>query len=64
VIVRGDAVYLREDFAPVGSGKGSTTSRTSVGSMSSTPEDEPDSETQEGAIHLLGLQPHGRVRSR
>jgi hypothetical protein len=29
--------------------------------MSSTAEAAPDSETQEGTIHLLGLQPYGRV---
>jgi hypothetical protein len=29
--------------------------------MSSTTGVAPDSETQEGTIHLLGLQPYGRV---
>jgi hypothetical protein len=32
-----------------------------AGSTSSTVEAAPDSETQEGTIHLLGLQPYGRV---
>jgi hypothetical protein len=35
-----------------------------AGSMSSTTEAEPDSETQEGTIHLLGLQPYGRAWNR
>jgi hypothetical protein len=32
--------------------------------MSSTAEAEPDSETQEGTIHLLVLQPYGRAWNR
>jgi hypothetical protein len=32
--------------------------------MSSTAEAEPGSETQEGTIHLLGLQPYGRAWNR
>jgi hypothetical protein len=32
-----------------------------AGSMSSIAGAAPDSETQEGTIHLLGLQPYGRV---
>jgi hypothetical protein len=32
-----------------------------AGSMSSTAGAAPDSETQEGTIHLLGLKPYGRV---
>jgi hypothetical protein len=32
-----------------------------AGSMSSTAEAEPGSETQEGTIHLLGLQSYGRA---
>jgi hypothetical protein len=33
-------------------------------SMSSTAEAEPDSETQEGTIHLLGLHPYDRAWNR
>jgi hypothetical protein len=33
-----------------------------AGSTSSTAGAAPDSETQEGTIHLLGLQPYGRIR--
>jgi hypothetical protein len=35
-----------------------------MGSTSSTAEAAPDSETQEGTIHLLGLQPYGRAWNR
>jgi hypothetical protein len=35
-----------------------------AGSMSSTVEAEPGSETREGTIHLLGLQPYGRAWNR
>jgi hypothetical protein len=35
-----------------------------VGSMSSTAVAEPGSEMQEGAIHLLGLQPYGGAWNR
>jgi hypothetical protein len=35
-----------------------------AGSMSSTTEAEPDSETQEGTIHLLGLDPFDRAWNR
>jgi hypothetical protein len=35
-----------------------------AGSMSSTAEAGPGSETQEGIIHLLGLQPYGRAWDR
>jgi hypothetical protein len=35
-----------------------------AGSMSSTAEAEPGSETQEGTIHLLGLQLYGRAWNR
>jgi hypothetical protein len=33
-----------------------------AGSTSSIAGAAPDSETQEGTIHLLGLQPYGRIR--
>jgi hypothetical protein len=35
-----------------------------AGSMSSTVKAGPGSETQEGTIHLLGLQPYGRAWNR
>jgi hypothetical protein len=35
-----------------------------AGSMSCTVEAEPGSETQEGTIHLLSLQPYGRTWNR
>jgi hypothetical protein len=62
VIVSGDGSFLLRRLRPGEAGEGFHSFEGPLaGSMSSTAEAAPDSETQEGTIHLLGLQPYGRV---
>jgi hypothetical protein len=65
VIVSGDGSFLLRRLRPGEVGEGFHSFEGPLaGSMSSTVEAEPDSETQEGTIYLLGLQPYGRAWSR
>jgi hypothetical protein len=62
VIVSGVGSFLLTRLRPGEAGEGFHSFEGPLaGSMSSTEEAAPDSETQEGSIHLLGLQPYGRV---
>jgi hypothetical protein len=62
VIVSGDGSFLLRRLHPGEAGEGFHIFEGPLaGSMSSTAETEPGSETQEGTIHLLGLQPYGRA---
>jgi hypothetical protein len=62
VIVSGDGSFLLRRLRPGEAGEGFHSFEGHLASsMSSTVEAAPDSETQEGTIHLLGLQPYGRV---
>jgi hypothetical protein len=55
-------VFLLRRLRPDEAGEGFHSSEGPLaGSMSSIAGAAPDSETQESAIHLLGLQPYGRV---
>jgi hypothetical protein len=61
VIVSGVDFFLLRRLCPGEAGEGFHSFEGPLaGSMSSTAEAEPGSETQEGTIHLLGLQPYGR----
>jgi hypothetical protein len=65
VIVSGDGSFLLRRLRPGEAGEGFHSFEGPLaGSMSSTAEAELDSETQEGTIHLLGLQPYGRTWNR
>jgi hypothetical protein len=65
VIVSGDGSFLLRRLHPGEAGEGFHSPEGPLaGSMSSTSEAEPDSETQEGTIHLLGLQPYDRAGNR
>jgi hypothetical protein len=60
VIVLGVGLLLLRRLCPDEAGDGFHSFEGPLaGSMSSTAEAGPGSETQEGAIHLLGLQPYG-----
>jgi hypothetical protein len=62
VIMSGESSFLLRRLRPGEAGEGFHSFEGPLaGSMSSTAEVAPDSETQEGTIHLLGLQPYGRV---
>jgi hypothetical protein len=62
VIVSGDGSFLLRRLRPGEAGEGFHSFEGPLtGSMSSTAEAEPGLETQEGTIHLLGLQPYGRA---
>jgi hypothetical protein len=64
VIVMGDDILLRR-LRPGEAGEGFHSFEGPLtGSMSSTAGAVPDSETQEGTIHLLELQPYGRAWNR
>jgi hypothetical protein len=64
VIVRGDGFILSR-LCPGEAGEGFHNFEGPLaGSTSSTAGAVPDSETQEGTIHLLELQPYGRPRNR
>jgi hypothetical protein len=61
VIVSGVGLFLLRRLCPGKAGEGfHSFEGPLVGSLSSIAEAEPGSETQEGTIHLLGLQPYGR----
>jgi hypothetical protein len=65
VIVSVDGSFLLRRLRPGEVGEGFHSFEGPLaGSMSSTAEAEPDSETQEGTIHLLGLQPYDRAWKR
>jgi hypothetical protein len=65
MIVSGDGSLLLRRLCPSKAGEGFHSFEGPLaGSMSSTAEAEPGSETREGTIHLLGLQPYGRVWNR
>jgi hypothetical protein len=65
VIVSGDGSFLLRRLRPGEAWEGFHSFKGPLaGSMSSTAEAEPDSEMQEGTIHLLGLQPHDRAWNR
>jgi hypothetical protein len=65
VIVSGEDSFVLRRLRPGEAGEGFHNFEGPLaGSMSSTAEAEPGSETQEGTIHLLGLQPYGRVWNR
>jgi hypothetical protein len=65
VIVSGDGSFLLRRLRPGEAGEGfHSFEGPLVGSMSSAAEAEPNSETQEGTIHLLGLQPYDRAWNR
>jgi hypothetical protein len=58
-------VFLLRRLCPGEAGEGfHSFERPLAGSMSSTVGFVPDSETKEGTIHLLGLQPYGRAWNR
>jgi hypothetical protein len=58
MIVSGDGSFLLRRLRPSEAGEGFHSFEGPLaGSMSSIAEAEPDSETQEGTIHLLALQP-------
>jgi hypothetical protein len=62
VIVSGDGSFLLRRLRPGEVGKGFHSFEGPLtSSMRSTAEAEPGSETQEGTIHLLDLQPYGRA---
>jgi hypothetical protein len=62
VIVSGVSFSLLRRICPGEAGKGFHSFEGPLaGSMSSTAEAKLGSETQEGTIHLLGLQPYGRA---
>jgi hypothetical protein len=62
VIVSGVGFSLLRRLCPDEAGQGFHSFEGPLaGSMSSTAEAEPGSETQEDTIHLLGLQPYGRA---
>jgi hypothetical protein len=62
VIVSGDDSFLLRRLRPYEAGEEfHSFGGPLAGSMSSTAKAEPGSETQEGTIHLLGLQPYGRA---
>jgi hypothetical protein len=65
VIVSGVDFFLLRKLCPGEAGEGFHGFEGPLaGSMSSTAEAEPGSETREGTIHLLGLQPYSRVWNR
>jgi hypothetical protein len=65
VIVSRDGSFLLRRLCPDEAGEGFRSFEGPLaGSMSSTAEAEPGSETLEGTIHLLGLQPYGRAWNR
>jgi hypothetical protein len=65
MIVSGDGSFLLRRLRPGEAGEGLHNFEGPIaGSMSSTAEAERDSETQEDTMHLLGLQPYGRVWNR
>jgi hypothetical protein len=65
VIVSGVGFSLLRRLCPGETGEGfHSFERPLAGRMSSTAEAEPSSKTQEGTIHLLGLQPYGRAWNR
>jgi hypothetical protein len=65
VIVSGVGLLFLRRLCPGEAGKGFHSFEGPLaGSMSSTAEAKPGSETQEGTIHLLGLQPYGRAWNR
>jgi hypothetical protein len=65
VIVSGDNSFLLRRLCPDEAGEGFHSFEGPLaGSMSSTVEAEPDSATQGGTIHLLGLQPYDRAWNR
>jgi hypothetical protein len=65
VIVSGDGFFVLRRLCPGEAWEGFHSFEGPLtGSMSSTAEAEPGSETQEGTIHLLGLQPYGRAWNR
>jgi hypothetical protein len=60
VIVLGDGSFLLRRLCPGEAGEGFHSFEGPLaGSMSYIAEAEPDSETHEGTIHLLGLKPYG-----
>jgi hypothetical protein len=62
VIMSGDGSFLLRRLLPGEAGEGfHSFDGPLASSMSSTMEAEPDSETQEGSIHLLGLHPYDRA---
>jgi hypothetical protein len=65
VIVSGDGSFLLRRLRPCEAGEGFHSFEGPLtGSMSSTAEAEPDTETLEGTIHLHGLQPYDRAWNR
>jgi hypothetical protein len=65
VIVSGDGTFLLRRHRPGEAGEGFHSFEGPLaGSMISAAEAEPDSETQEGSIHLLGLQQYDRAWKR
>jgi hypothetical protein len=65
VIVSGDGSFLLKRLRPGEAGEGFHSFEGPLaGSMSSTAEVGPGSETQEDTIHLHGLQPYGRTGNR
>jgi hypothetical protein len=65
VIVSGVGFSLLRRLCPGKAGEGFHSFEGPLaGSMSSTAEAETGSKTQEGIIHLLGLQPYGRAGNR
>jgi hypothetical protein len=65
VIVSGVGLFLLRRLCPGEAGEGFHSFEGPLaGSMISTAEAEPGSETQEGTIHLLGLQSYGRAWNR
>jgi hypothetical protein len=65
VIVSGDGFLLLRRLCPGEAGEGFHNFEGPLtGNMISTAKAEPGTETQEGTIHLLGLQPYGRAGNR
>jgi hypothetical protein len=65
VIVSGDDSFLLRRFRPGEVGEGFHSFEGPLaGSVSSTAEAKPDSERQEGTIHLLSLQSYDRAWNR
>jgi hypothetical protein len=61
----GDGSFLLRRLRPGEAGEGFHSFEGPLaGSMSSTAEAEQDSETQEGTVHLLWLQPYNRAWNR